>query len=131
MFDIFKIILELSDSLGLKDIFKGKEQKLIEFQLALQNKMNELNKSQIELNKVEAQNSNIFISGWRPFVGWVCGSALAYQFILRDFIIYFMKIFGSTAEAPPQLDLTQLITILLAMLGMYYTRTYEKIRLKK
>ncbi len=128
--DIFKTIITLTDSLGLKELFKGKETKLQEFTLKLAEQMNDLNTKQIELNKIEAKHTSIFVSGWRPFIGWICGSALAYNFIIQPLIIYIAQLFEKNI-VPPELNIGELISILLAMLGMYGTRTYEKIKIKK
>ena len=79
---------------------------------------------QIEINKAEASNPSIFVSGWRPFVGWVCGMGLAYSFLGQPLIEW-----GSINYhfiAPPKLDMGDLITILLGMLGLGGLRTYEK-----
>ena len=48
----------------------------------------ELAKGQLEINKAEASHRNIFVAGWRPFVGWTCGVALAWHFVLAPFIIF-------------------------------------------
>ena len=125
---LFGIIGNVLQTDKFFDLFKGKERRLLEFQNELANKLQEGNANQVELNKIEAKNSNIFVSGWRPFIGWVCGSALAYQFILRDLISYLMLIFGSEAEFPPKIDTGQLISILLSMLGMAGYRSYERIK---
>ena len=45
-----------------------------------------LNKAQLEVNKVEATHNNVFVSGWRPFIGWACGISLAYHFIIEPII---------------------------------------------
>ena len=79
---------------------------------------------QIDVNKAEATNTNLFVSGWRPFVGWVCGMGLAYSFLGQPLIEW-----GSINYhfiAPPKLDMGDLITILLGMLGLGGLRTYEK-----
>jgi hypothetical protein len=110
------------------DLFKGKERLKNEFLHELAKNLHDANFRQTEINKIEANHQNIFVSGWRPFIGWVCGSALAYQFIIRDFICYLMRLFGSAAELPPSLDISQLISILLAMLGMAGYRTFEKFK---
>jgi len=115
----------------LLELFKGNKQKQRDFELALAFKLFQANESQIKVNLEEAKHKTIFVAGWRPFIGWVCGSALLYQFILRDFISYLIVIFKADFVAPPSLDLSQLITILLAMLGMASLRTYEKQKLKK
>lgn len=123
---IFGIIGGLFDKNGFWDLFKGKERRLLDFQRELAKDLHSANQSQIELNKVEATHKSIFVAGWRPFIGWVCGAALAYQFILRDFISYIIRVCGSTVELPPEINISQLISILLAMLGMAGYRTFEK-----
>lgn len=122
---IFTGLLSSSEFL---DLFKGKEKKLQEFQLALIREMEKANLNQIELNKIEAKHTNIFVSGWRPFIGWVCGSALAYHFILRDLMCWSFDVFGFNVAPLPSIELGQLISILLAMLGMSGYRTYEKVK---
>jgi hypothetical protein len=123
---IFKVV----NSLNLGELFKGKEKKLQEFQLALAKEMHKANELQVSVNKIEASHKNIFVSGWRPFVGWICGFALLYGFIIQP-ILYTILSAYQVETAPPILDIAQLITVLLAMLGMSGYRTYEKIQDKK
>ncbi len=125
---ILGIFTGLVGSKDFLDLFKGKEAKLQEFQIALMREMQKANIHQIELNKIEAQHKSLFVSGWRPFVGWVCGSALAYHFILRDLVFWFLDTMGFRVAPLPEIELGQLISILLAMLGMSGYRTYEKIK---
>jgi hypothetical protein len=84
-----------------------------------------LNKAQLEVNKVEAKHSNIFVAGWRPFIGWCCGLSLAYHFILEPIIQYILIVNGIQYDTP-EFDFSQLSTIVMAMLGMSTLRTYEK-----
>lgn len=86
-----------------------------------------LNKAQLEVNKVEAANENVFVSGWRPFIGWACGVSLAYHFIAEPMIQYIFIANGIQFETP-EFDFSQLSTIVMAMLGMSSLRTYEKIK---
>ena len=86
-----------------------------------------LNKAQLEVNKVEAKHSNIFVSGWRPFIGWCCGLSLAYHFIIEPVVQYVLIVNGINFETP-EFDFSQLSTIVMAMLGMSGLRTYEKIK---
>ncbi len=78
-----------------------------------------------ETNIAEAKSGNLFIAGWRPFIGWIGGFALAYQFILAPFLHSFFKVFNLNFELP-QIDWGILIQIILAMLGMAGLRTFEK-----
>jgi len=80
---------------------------------------------QLEINKAEATNPSVFVSGWRPFVGWICGFGLVYSFVWQPLLSW-----GSTAfniPIPPNLDLSTLITLLGGLLGLGSLRTYEKI----
>lgn len=99
----------------LREAIKGKE--------IDPDKMMELVKVQSEINKMEAQHRSIFVAGWRPFIGWICGIALAYNFIIRDLIAWV-----SPDIMPPAIQMDQLITILLGMLGLGGLRTFEKIK---
>ena len=86
------------------------------------------NLGQLDLNKVEAGNANVFVSGWRPFIGWVCGFALAYGFILEPVLRFLAKVmFGYEGEFPV-IELAELNSILLGMLGLGSLRTFEKVK---
>ena len=86
------------------------------------------NLGQLDLNKVEAGNANVFVSGWRPFIGWVCGFALAYGFILEPILRFLAKVlFGYEGEFPV-IELAELNSILLGMLGLGSLRTFEKVK---
>lgn len=81
---------------------------------------------QLEVNKIEAASDDPFKSGWRPAVGWVCVLALAYQFLGQPLLQWGSGIGGY--PAPPTLELSDLMTILLGMLGLSGLRTAEKFR---
>lgn len=88
---------------------------------------------QLEINKMEAQHGGLFKGGWRPFVGWVCGFALAYKFLLYPFIVSVIQIVAYYAGAVPfpldilpVIDWSELSVILMGMLGLGGMRTYEK-----
>ena len=87
----------------------------------------EINKAQIEVNKVEAGSSSLFVSGWRPFVGWTCGVALCYHFVLQPFLMFILSSTGNPMELPT-FDMTTLTTVLMGMLGLGGLRTYEKVK---
>lgn len=82
---------------------------------------------QIEINRVEAQSKNLFVSGWRPFIGWVGGVALAYNFIIAPTAVWIAEINGAVASLPT-IDIGVLFNLILAMLGFGGLRTYEKIK---
>ena len=82
---------------------------------------------QIDINKIEAGSSNVFVSGWRPFVGWVCGSAFALHFLLFPLLNWSAELFGRSAIAIP-FDMATLSTVLMGMLGLGTMRSVEKWR---
>ena len=86
----------------------------------------ELAKGQLAINKEEAKSGNIFIAGWRPFIGWSCGVALVWHFIAAPFIILFAALFGATFPPLPDFDMGSFMTVLMGMLGLGGLRTFEK-----
>lgn len=85
---------------------------------------NQLLEIQTKINEIEAQHRTVFVAGWRPFIGWVCGVALAYNFVIRDLFIWAIK----PESIPPALQMEHLMTVLLGMLGLGGLRTFEKIK---
>ena len=83
--------------------------------------------AQIDVNKTEAASGSIFIAGWRPFIGWVCGSALVVQYIASPLLPWFGTVLGFSLPPIPSLDdsLWQLMAGLLGLGGM---RTFEKLK---
>lgn len=87
----------------------------------------QLLRGQQDINKEEAKHANIFVSGWRPFVGWVCGFGFAYHFVLQPFLAFLFAATGKPVDLPV-FDMDQLSTLLMGMLGFGGLRTYEKVR---
>ena len=82
--------------------------------------------AQIELNKIEAQHRSIFVAGWRPWVGWTCGIALGWHYIGHDLIQWVCAVWAPHITPPELAGTQELITVLLAMLGMGAFRSAEK-----
>ena len=82
--------------------------------------------AQIEVNAAEAASGSLFKGGWRPFVGWVCGVAFCYHFILQPVIIFVVALVGMEIPELPEFDMGTLLTVLGGMLGIGGLRTYEK-----
>lgn len=93
----------------------------------LRNSLQAWDKQQNDVNAVEAANPNLFVSGWRPFIGWTCGISLCYQYVAAPIVYWIAMTFGVLIEAPPKLD-DMLWQLVFAMLGMGGLRTFEKIK---
>jgi len=84
--------------------------------------------AQVELNKIEAGHRSIFVAGWRPFIGWVCGFALVWHFILFDLLNWVtVNFFPHVTELPELSGTETLVTVLLSLLGLGAMRTAEKL----
>ena len=82
-------------------------------------------KAQIEVNKAEASNHSMFVSGRRPAVGWVCTIGLATNYLFVPICNFILTINKHPITIPP-LDLSEMMPVLLGMLGLGGLRTYEK-----
>jgi hypothetical protein len=83
--------------------------------------------SQNEVNKIEAGHASIFVSGWRPFVGWTCGVAFAYHYVVQPLALFVLASFGVSVVLPA-FSMESLLTVLLGLLGLGGLRTYEKFK---
>ena len=117
------------DGLGkiIDDIWTSDEE-VLEKKEALARLEASLRTGQMQINMVEAQHRSIWVAGWRPFVGWVCGAALAYNFIARDLMAWAFLNFGADLTIPPELHLEQLFVVLMGLLGLGGMRTFEKVK---
>lgn len=88
--------------------------------------MTSLVQGQLTINQKEAEHGSIFVAGWRPAIGWICGSALGWNYIIQPIITWVGFINGVDMADAPRLDTGELTTILLGMLGLGGLRTYEK-----
>lgn len=82
--------------------------------------------AQVSVNREEAKHRSIWVSGWRPFIGWVCGVALAYHFVLMPLILFGVTVSGVEIPTLPEFDMGSLMTVLMGMLGLGGLRTFEK-----
>jgi len=79
---------------------------------------------QLEINKAEAANTNLFVSGWRPFIGWSCGAAFVYSGIIVPLLTWASLNFHATP--PPPIDTSVMVNVLGAMLGIATLRSVDK-----
>jgi hypothetical protein len=83
--------------------------------------------AQVEVNKIEAAHSSVFVAGWRPSIGWVCAAGLAWAFVLAPIASWALVVLGIKAELPA-IHTDYLLELVLAMLGIGGLRTFEKLR---
>ena len=84
---------------------------------------------QLDVNKAEAASGNLFTSGWRPAVGWICAAGLAYEFLFAPLLPWLvLALAGKQLPALPDLPMETLMTLLLGMLGLGGLRTVEKVK---
>jgi hypothetical protein len=74
---------------------------------------------QAKINEIEAANPRLFVSGWRPAIGWICAAAIGYSFLLYPLLLSF----GVQAAA---VDMEGLWPLIIGMLGIGGLRTMEK-----
>lgn len=81
---------------------------------------------QLDTNKTEAANQSTFVAGWRPFIGWICGTGLGINYVGTWLVNTFSIMFGHPMNVP-LMDLSTLMPLLIGMLGLGGMRTYEKL----
>jgi hypothetical protein len=82
---------------------------------------------QLDINKAEATNPNVFVSGWRPFIGWVCGIACAWNWIGISVVSTALTIWGRPIVLKTA-DVSEMMPVLLGLLGLGALRTYERVK---
>ena len=82
--------------------------------------------AQMAINKEEASSGSLFKGGWRPCIGWICGIAFGYHFVLQPVIVFIVVLIGMDIPELPSFDMGTLLTVLGGMLGIGGLRTYEK-----
>jgi len=85
-----------------------------------------LAQDQVQVDDDEAKSSNLFVSGWRPAIGWICGCAFGYNFILQPLLSWVSSIVK--IPVPPQLDLSEMTPVLLGMLGLGALHSYDRVK---
>ena len=84
-------------------------------------------KGQLRANENEALSRSVFVAGWRPFIGWVCGLSFAWHFVVSPIVLFAAEFYGKSIPVPV-FDMNSLMTVLMGMLGLGGMRTYEKMK---
>ena len=82
--------------------------------------------AQAAINEKEAEHASLFVAGWRPGIGWICGAALGYHYIVQPLLVFAAAAWAPDFTPPPPLSLGELMPILLGLLGLGGMRTAER-----
>ena len=88
----------------------------------------QLAQAQTKINEIEAASTNMFIAGWRPAVGWICGTGLLYAAVVNPIGQFLAMTYFSYKGPFPVLDTGTLVSVLVGMLGLGGMRTFEKLK---
>ena len=104
---------------------RAKAERDIEKQLT--NSLAKIDLAQLDINKTEAGHRSVFVAGWRPFIGWSCGIALCYSYVVQPILVFILAQTGYLVELP-RMDLGEMMPVLMGMLGLGGLRTFEKFK---
>jgi hypothetical protein len=93
----------------------------------LTNSLAQIDLAQLGINKTEAGHRSVFVAGWRPFIGWSCGIALCYSYVVQPILVFILAQTGYLVELP-RMDLGEMMPVLMGMLGLGGLRTFEKFK---
>lgn len=106
------------DAAKLQELRDQMQQQLLQAQ-------SQLEQSQLKVDQAEANSTNVFASSWRPLIGYICGLGLAVNYLLSPIGTWLTSLHGHTVPMPT-IDLSQMMPLLLGMLGLAGARSYEK-----
>jgi|TARA_R110000868_G_scaffold154275_2_gene380367 hypothetical protein len=98
-----------------------------EIQAKLTDSLAQVDLAQLGINKVEAAHRSMFVAGWRPFIGWTCGVALMYTYVLQPILVFGLAQSGYLIDLP-KMDLGELMPVLMGLLGLGGLRSWEKVK---
>ena len=84
--------------------------------------------SQVDVNKTEAASSSLFVSGWRPFIGWICGISLAYASVIEPIIRFVATVIFKYIGIFPVINTEITLQVLIGILGLGAYRSYDKLK---
>jgi len=122
----------LVDSVGkIIDSVHTSEEEKGQIKLKLKELENEINKKQMDINLADAQSTATGIGGimqrsWRPLIGMSCALAIAWEYVLKQFIMFLLAAFSIEHAPLPELDMATLFPLVTALLGMAGLRSFEK-----
>lgn len=119
------IIDVISKAVGLIDDLHTSDEERRESAIRELQEVGQQLKAQVEVNKVEAAHASVFVAGWRPAVGWVCGVALAYAAVIDPLLRFIAQVGFGYSDVFPTVDTNLTMQVLLGMLGLAGMRSWE------
>ena len=122
----------LVDSVGkIVDELHTSEEEKAQAKIKLKELENQLNLKQMDINLADAKSTATGLGGllqriWRPLIGFSCALAIFWEFVLKQFIVFFLAVFKIETMPLPSLDMGVLMPLVMSLLGMATLRTYEK-----
>ena len=91
----------------------------------------ELSKKQMDINLADAKSTATGFGGimqrsWRPLIGMSCALAIAWEFVIKQFLVFILAAFSIEHNPLPELDMSTLFPLVTALLGMAGLRSFEK-----
>jgi len=102
---------------------KAKAEREIEAQLTTH--LAKIDLAQLDINKTEAAHRSIFVAGWRPFIGWSCGVALSWTYVVMPIAQFVLAQTGHLVDLPA-MNMSEMMPVLMGMLGLGGLRSFEK-----
>lgn len=100
----------------------------LELEKALVANANTINLETIKTNQIEAGHRSVWVSGWRPAIGWSCSLGIAWLFIGHPVATWLAMLMGYNEMVMPTIPTDILLELTFAMLGMAGLRTFEKLK---
>lgn len=124
MLDIARTVKEVG---GVLDSLFTSDEEREKAKIAMREIEQRIPLAQAEINKQEATNRSVFVAGWRPFIGWMCGIGIGYDILIRPISNGIISMTTITGQFPG-IDTAELFTLLAGLLGLGGLRTYEKFK---
>ncbi len=120
------IVNNIASAFGLDTSSEETKVKLAQIQLDSAKILSDQMTGQMEVNKAEASSADPFTSRWRPLIGYICGVAFGYHFVLQPLLVFLVVMYTGKIPALPMFDISTLTTVLMGMLGLGAMRSYDK-----
>ncbi len=126
----FSVVVDLANTIISRIWPDRTEQDKQKFTLQLQGAIIESNLAtkQLDINAAEASNPNVWVSGARPAIMWICAAAFGWTYVFQPVIMFLLTVSGHPITSLPKLDMGEMMPVLFGLLGLGGYRSIEKIK---